>query len=306
MLSLFTPLTIPNHLFAVLGNVLTLHFIKSSAFDRYLMDKIVNPLVDAATLHTVQSASSMISQTITTYAYGPHAPVALVSVAYDHLLTLDQELTNIWSRNSETSQGYLNKFTFILNRYVAEAVTAYTAFVLSGQGSGILDNSVTTIFIGITQFAIILRVYHLWDKRKRMTVILFSGFFVSISSATVLAILTVIKVQPVTFFFPIINTCGFMKIPSTLPYTLGSLLLFDTFLIAVAVLNAFEAPHHTHAEVFKSLHRDGARLFLVLFVLRLVTLLVSIIGNQIASLFSASHGRSTPSSFREYIYAWKV
>jgi hypothetical protein len=52
--------------------------------------------------------------------------VALVSVAYDHLLTFDQEIQNIWG--SKSSQGYVHKITFFLNRYVAEAVTAYTAF----------------------------------------------------------------------------------------------------------------------------------------------------------------------------------
>jgi hypothetical protein len=73
-----------------------------------------------------------------------------------------------------------------------------------------------------------------------MTIILFSGFLVSISAASVLAILTVIRFQgnchifflknftiklliAVTFFFPFVNTCGFLQIPSTLPYVLGSL-----------------------------------------------------------------------------------
>ncbi|KAK7457839.1 hypothetical protein VKT23_010183 [Stygiomarasmius scandens] len=98
-----------------------------------------------------------------------------------------------------------------------------------------------------------------------MTVILFLGFSISFSAATILAILTVIKVQPVTHFFPIVNTCGFLEIPRTLPYLLGSLLLFDMFLIVMAVFNALETPHDTHAEVIDRLHRDGARLFLVLF-----------------------------------------
>ncbi|KAF5331444.1 hypothetical protein D9758_016353 [Tetrapyrgos nigripes] len=217
--------------------------------------------------------------------------VALVSVVYDHFLTLDQEFSNIWGSGS--SQGYLHKFTFALNRYVAEAVTAYTAFgAIFSEYWTILRTSTQTLPSASNTNFNIIDAEHLFGylqlqqqfssgspNRKRMTFILFSGFSVSISTATVLAILTVIKAQPVTFFFPVINTCGFLKIPSTLPYVLGILLLFDSFLIAIAVLNAFEATHHTHAEVFKSLHRDGARLFLVLFVLRLVTLLMSIIGN---------------------------
>ncbi|THU96984.1 hypothetical protein K435DRAFT_79281 [Dendrothele bispora CBS 962.96] len=218
--------------------------------------------------------------------------VALVSVVYDHFITFDQELKNIWGSNSSTGRGYLHKVTFVLNRYVASSVSAYTAFVLSGDGKGLLDDQVSpcrrfiwvftmvaTIFIGVTQFIIILRVYHLWDKRRSMTVILFLGFLISFSAATVLAVITVIKVQPVTHFFPFVNTCGFLEIPKTLPYVLGSLLLFDLFLIVMAIFNALETPHDTHAEVFERLHRDGARLFLVLFILRLITLIMSVVGN---------------------------
>lgn len=38
---------------------------------------------------------------------------------------------------------------------------------------------------------------------------------------------------------------------------------FDVFLILLAVFNAFERPHKTHADILDSLHRDGAKLFLV-------------------------------------------
>jgi len=210
--------------------------------------------------------------------------VALVLVLYDHLLTLDDEFSAIWTN---PHRYYLQKLTFVLNRYFAEAVVLYVAYVFSGSAH--LDDAgcrrfiwvfalAASVFIGITQFFIIFRVYHSWDKRKQITVILLVGFTAFITATTTLVIITVIKLQPVISFIPELGICAILDLPSTFPYVFGALLGFDVFLILLAVFNAFERPHRTNTDILDSLHSDGAKLFLILALLQVAALTMSIVG----------------------------
>ncbi|KAJ3729511.1 hypothetical protein C8R42DRAFT_652186 [Lentinula raphanica] len=213
--------------------------------------------------------------------------VALAVIVYDHLLTLDEEFSTIWASKS---RDYLQKLMFVANRYYTEAMVMYVVYVSSGSAN--LDNEVSpiarvcrqfiwvfaltsTLFTAITHFFITLRLYHSWDKRKRMAVILVAAFVAFISAAAALAIMSAFQVQSVIYYVPFLKVCRIPDIPGTFPYMMGTLLGFDLFIILLALFNAFERPHKTHADVLDALHRDGARLFLV--IMRLVCLVMSIV-----------------------------
>ncbi|KAE9408480.1 hypothetical protein BT96DRAFT_932692 [Gymnopus androsaceus JB14] len=156
--------------------------------------------------------------------------VALVLVLYDHLLTLDDEFSAIWTK---PHRYYLQKLTFVLNRYFAEAVVLYVAY--GGE-----------MFKRLTGFN---GSAHLDDAGCRRFIWVFA-----LAASVFIGITQLIKLQRI---------CAILDLPSTFPYVFGALLGFDVFLIVLAVFNAFERPHRTNTDILDSLHSDGAKLFLV-------------------------------------------
>ncbi|SJL02664.1 uncharacterized protein ARMOST_05998 [Armillaria ostoyae] len=221
--------------------------------------------------------------------YSPTAAACLM--IWDHLLTLDQEIDAIWiSRNKE----YLPKLIYVLNRYFAEGVLLYTAYVM----------------VGLLQFIIAMRVYKSWDNQKRAGCVLLVAFSVCISAAIVLAVITVIiflmsKRESATFvphflwynnarsakgLIPVQhlgNVCSVAGIPRTIPALLATLLAFDILIVLMVLYRALEKPRRTHIEAINSFHRDGARLYLGVCLLWLLLLIVSIISENEPHIFFA-------------------
>jgi len=54
---------------------------------------------------------------------------------------------------------------------------------------------------------------------------------------------------------------------------------FNLLLISMALFNALQRPHKRYADIIESLHADGARLYLAVSALRLITLILSIVGS---------------------------
>ncbi|GAW04180.1 hypothetical protein LENED_005955 [Lentinula edodes] len=220
--------------------------------------------------------------------------VALSVMVYDHLLTLNEEFSNIWAA---PNRDYFQKLMFVINRYYTEAMVMYVVYVCSGLAN--LDDArvssmssfnpscrrfvwvfalTATIFTATTHFFITLRVYHSWDKRKRVAIILLVAFIIFMAAAAALAVISAVDVQPAIHFVSFLKACMVPDIPITFPFMMGTLLGFDLFIILVAFFNAFETPHKTHADVLDTLHRDGARSFIAIFLLRLGCLIVSVVG----------------------------
>lgn len=55
----------------------------------------------------------------------PSKAVGLISVLWDHLLTIDYEVSNIWTNDEE---GYLKRAFFVMNRYATEALLVYNVY----------------------------------------------------------------------------------------------------------------------------------------------------------------------------------
>jgi len=62
-------------------------------------------------------------------------------------------------------------------------------------------------------------------------------------------------------------------------FSLGVLTFFDLFIILMTVANGFHRPYKTESDVLLALLRDGAAMFVALFVLRCVNLLMGLFGN---------------------------
>ncbi|ESK86684.1 hypothetical protein Moror_10931 [Moniliophthora roreri MCA 2997] len=200
---------------------------------------------------------------------------SVICLLYDHLLTLDLEVANVW-RNPEHKP--LNKVSFAINRYLTEAVIICAAFV-TGGGQSFDDESSppfqsckrfiwvftisVTIIIGVSQFFINMRVYKTWETRASMNLISNCVFAVLIAAAAGLSVVGVIQAQAITHFLKFPGVCAFSDIPTALPIMLGLLAFFDFFLILLAMYNALEKPHQTNSDVLDSFLADGAKLFVV-------------------------------------------
>ncbi|KAJ7837909.1 hypothetical protein B0H13DRAFT_2367913 [Mycena leptocephala] len=180
--------------------------------------------------------------------------ISVSALLYDHSLSFGGEIDLIWF-NSEAAFG--NRIGFILNRYLTEAVAIYVAY-----------------------FLIIMRVYTLWDRRQMLKRILTAAFCLEICLALVFSALAASQTNLLWEYIPFINMCAFSKKPWALKFMLGAITLFDFFIIIMTVLNALDRPHTTQADVITSLQREGARMFVCLFVLRLTSFLISVLGNE--------------------------
>ncbi|KAJ3853419.1 hypothetical protein EV368DRAFT_81600 [Lentinula lateritia] len=206
--------------------------------------------------------------------------VALSVMVYDHLLTLNEEFSNIWAA---PNRDYFQKLMFVINRYYTEAMVMYVVYVVvdsSGFSLSLQQYSPPPL---TTAVFITLRVYHSWDKRKQVAIILLVAFIIFMAAAAALAVLSAVNVQPAIHFVSFLKACEVPDIPITFPFMMGTLLGFDLFIILVAFFNAFERPHKTHADVLDTLHRDGAsagqyREIKAIFLLRLGCLIVSVVG----------------------------
>ncbi|KAJ6613136.1 hypothetical protein B0H10DRAFT_2049644 [Mycena sp. CBHHK59/15] len=211
--------------------------------------------------------------------------VGVAALLYDHVLTLDDEIHLIWFN---WAAGAGNRIGFMVNRYITEAMIIYVAYMLSGGSHGLSSQIscrvfiwifaiASTVFVAISHFIIMARVYTLWDRRLRIKWILMGSFSVAISISMTFSILAAHQVQPFLEYNPLIHMCTFEKKPGALSFMLGALTVFDLFIIVMTVFNALDRPYQKQADVMTSLQHDGARMFVVL--LRLTALVMAIVGD---------------------------
>ncbi|KAJ4494527.1 hypothetical protein C8J55DRAFT_484295 [Lentinula edodes] len=156
-------------------------------------------------------------------------------MVYDHLLTLNEEFSNIWAA---PNRDYFQKLMFVINRYYTEAMVI---------GLANLDDAAcrrfvwvfaltATIFTATTHLSpnradwyteaavfITLRVYHSWDKRKRVAIILLVAFIIFMAAAAALAVISAVDVQPAIHFVSFLKACMVPDIPITFPFMMGTL-----------------------------------------------------------------------------------
>ncbi|KAK7050205.1 hypothetical protein R3P38DRAFT_3173313 [Favolaschia claudopus] len=206
--------------------------------------------------------------------------VSIAALVYDHLLTLEREIMLIWLN---PTAGILNRGGFIINRYLTEGVAIYMAHLFSGVAENITHESCraadwiftmcSSVFITISYFIIMWRVYTLWDRRRLVKWILMTVFFISSIIATTFAILSAVQLQDEVSYNSFIHMCTVAQKPWGLKYTMAALTGFDFFIIVLTIINALDRPHKRQADVMISLQHDGARMFVCIFGKRRVSVL---------------------------------
>ncbi|KAF7340798.1 hypothetical protein MSAN_02108900 [Mycena sanguinolenta] len=229
--------------------------------------------------------------------------VAVAVLVYDHALTFADEVKLIWLNNLA---GTGNRISFILSRYLTDAGLIYVAYMFSGTSrglshkvrvslrsssdEGIFTTNSCTNFIWVfgvvgslataaMQYIMVARVYVLWDRRRMIKWIVFVAFAIQAAFTTIFAILTAQKLQAVSGYDSRIHMCGISATPWTLPVTMATLVAFGLFIILMTIFNALDRPHQKQADVVTALVHDGARLFLVIFVLFFIQFVMTLVGN---------------------------
>ncbi|KAJ7711737.1 hypothetical protein B0H14DRAFT_3020216 [Mycena olivaceomarginata] len=208
---------------------------------------------------------------------------AVTILFYDHILSFSEEVEIIWFNKAA---GAGNRISFLANRYLTEGMMVYDSYVLSGLAHGMTTNcrifiwlfGITgTVWISISHFIIMSRLYTLWDRRREIKWILMGSFAIAISVATAFDILTSLQAEAHFQYNNTINMCTFTDKIWAMPFLLGTLTIFDLFIIVMTVINGFHRPYQKQADVMVALQRDGAMMFLV--ILRLVNLFMAILGD---------------------------
>ncbi|KAJ7453617.1 hypothetical protein B0H11DRAFT_270875 [Mycena galericulata] len=204
--------------------------------------------------------------------------ICVAAILYDHALTLRGEICHIWLNSAA---GIGNRIGFLVNRYMSESIIIYVAYMDSGESRGITDqlqcirldihHRLHSIRSGIPLFIIVVRIYTLWDRRQQIKWILGIAFGVAISISFSFSVLSAQQIQSFVEYNTGIHMSFFQQQPQT-----G----FDLFIIIMTVINALDRPYQKQAEVMTSLQHDGARMFVCLFLLRLTSLIMSIVGDS--------------------------
>ncbi|KAK0243403.1 hypothetical protein EDD85DRAFT_987721 [Armillaria nabsnona] len=233
--------------------------------------------------------------------YTPPAGIALI--LWDHCLTFDEEVAAMWGSFKEP---ILTKVIYIMNRYFTEAVILYTAYVFTGL-RGPTANKLyahwfketaklhifscatafwlitisATVLAGILQFFIMLRAYRLWDHKQTIRRVLLAVFVACMTGTLVLSVMMVLTLSRTQIVLPPkVAICSVPEIPKTAPFLMGTLLLFNLFVISVSFYNALEEPRRRESEVFDKLKRDGVKIYFIVSLLWVLLLITSLIAEM--------------------------
>jgi hypothetical protein len=205
----------------------------------------------------------------------------IACLLYDHLLTFESERQAIWAN---PNANIFSKIGFVANRYGSEAVGIYVASVLSATRELDVSRCITfiwiysicaSVFVTVSHFAVIYRIYYLWDRRRIIGYILTISFFLVISTVCLLAVLSVLQIQPHAIYVAPLRSCDAGIKPKTFPAMLGIISLYDLFLIVLTIFNSLHVPRRHDIEIARSLRNDSAVAFLLLFLIRFANFLVS-------------------------------
>ncbi|PBK93962.1 hypothetical protein ARMGADRAFT_1029810 [Armillaria gallica] len=123
-----------------------------------------------------------------------------------------------------------------------------------------------------------MRVYRLWDHKPIVRRVLLIMFVTCTAGVFIFAVMTDLTISRTRIELPpTIIVCAYFGVPKTVPSAMGILTAFNAFVIVVSIYNALESPRRHENEVFYSLRRDGARIYLFVSLLWVVLLITSLV-----------------------------
>ncbi|KAG1772078.1 hypothetical protein EDD22DRAFT_861681 [Suillus occidentalis] len=134
------------------------------------------------------------------------------------------------------------------------------------------------VSIGTSNFLVLLRLWVLWDRKTRLVLATLPLFLVTQITAIVCTTYVVSSMMPLMVFEPYLHSCMLTeKVNFAILWTPG--IVFELMIFIMTWWNALDRPLPQHAKMAKVMYRDGSIYFFVLFGLRLLNLVLSIVSS---------------------------
>ncbi|PCH37058.1 hypothetical protein WOLCODRAFT_128032, partial [Wolfiporia cocos MD-104 SS10] len=203
---------------------------------------------------------------------------------WDHCLTIDREASLAWRRPWTSLQALV-----MSNLYMARGSIMCLAFMTADNSKALITTTrcrailvylsiMGTMSAATMQFALLLRVYTLWDSRKIIKTALVFGFVICYS-VTVYSIAEVIRLLVGRIYYSShIGSCVLTSSTTYITGVWGGIVAYDLFVGIMLIGNVLSTPRRHNSEIITRLGRDGAAVFLVISAFHLLNLLVTTIG----------------------------
>ncbi|TFK75301.1 hypothetical protein BDN72DRAFT_832163 [Pluteus cervinus] len=202
----------------------------------------------------------------------------LTALLYDHALTFPSEVSLIWC-----GPRSLQKYIFLLNRYMVPSILLVVAIEMTGFGTRALSNQscqyiITTAALGSTislataNLLVLLRVASLWEKDPVATKLLGVGFVLSTLSTFSSMVVALSRVYTSIQYFSVASMCVLIQTTDVLIVAWSCPLVFEVVVLLSTFWNAVSKPRDAQLPLARALHRDGMLVFLSLATLRVVNL----------------------------------
>jgi len=198
----------------------------------------------------------------------------LMLLLYDHFLTLDQEVEEIWK-----AKWTLPKIFFLILRYTVPAMMIIETY----QISGISNHEITIDFcrgwfcfsmiiavgsITVSNLLILLRLWALWGRDRKLILWTFFGFVVVQMAALAVLVHVIVKGLPMLYWEEKLQLCAFKERPHIEGLWIPGI-AFECVVFTAAFVNGFHRPRSVGGQsLLAALFRDGIHYFMALFLLR--------------------------------------
>ncbi|KZT67591.1 hypothetical protein DAEQUDRAFT_672872 [Daedalea quercina L-15889] len=195
----------------------------------------------------------------------PLSAVAVTITLYDRLLVFRREIELIWRQPWSTLS-----ILVLVDMYGRQASMLYIAYSASTPvRSGALtrwsrcqafNRFIATYGLLSTasvQFALILRIYTLWDNRRVITVALIGGFILFYGITLAFAVISTVQTSAKAHYYNTYRACGLPAKPTYLIGAYAGILGYYVYILFLLVLNSLNRPRRRDLEIIKNLYRDG-------------------------------------------------
>jgi len=206
----------------------------------------------------------------------------LVVLLWDYFLTFHDEVQLIWRAPLS-----IPKLLFLFNRYAVPTSLIVLTYATSGLSDDILSDSFCQTWFGIgvvlgmlsigtSNFLVLLRLWVLWDRRTSLVVSTLILFVTTQITSIVCTAYVVANMMSLMVFNPILHSCMLSgKVSFVILWSPG--VVFELMVFIMTCWNALDRPLPQHAKMARVMYRDGSTYFFVLFGLRLINLVLSIV-----------------------------
>jgi len=193
----------------------------------------------------------------------------LVILACEHIQTFEDEVRLVWR-----APASFTKYTFLVNRYLVlgslvaamHAICGFNGAVYSNYGCTVILSYISiasAVSMGLANLLVLVRVLGLWDKNRRVLLILVSTYVISYSVTCGFLAASIAELAPNVRWVPVINVCALTTKSRYWTTTWAAPFLFDATVLTLTIYNAFARPRSASIRITDTMRQDGILFFVV-------------------------------------------